>query len=42
MEDFKTDEHPKKTSLDKLAKLQSVFKKNGVVTAGNASVRQYL
>lgn len=32
-----TDEHPREASLDKLAKLPTVFKKNGTVTAGNAS-----
>jgi acetyl-CoA C-acetyltransferase len=34
---FDTDEHPKATSLDKLAGLRAVFKKDGSVTAGNAS-----
>lgn len=34
---FDTDEHPKETSLDKLAALKTVFKKDGRVTAGNAS-----
>lgn len=34
---FDTDEHPKDTSLDKLAGLKAVFKKDGTVTAGNAS-----
>jgi len=38
-EEFKVDEHPKSTSLEKLAKLPTVFKKDGTVTAGNASVR---
>lgn len=38
-EEFKVDEHPKQTSIDKLAKLPPVFKKDGVVNAGNASVR---
>jgi acetyl-CoA acyltransferase 2 len=33
-----TDEHPRgKTTIESLAKLPSVFKKNGTVTAGNAS-----
>lgn len=33
------DEHPKpKTTLETLAKLPTVFKKDGVVTAGSASV----
>ncbi|MBD1382305.1 thiolase family protein [Metabacillus arenae] len=36
---FKTDEHPREASLDELAKLKPVFKKNGTVTAGNASGR---
>lgn len=34
---FDTDEHPKETSLDKLSALKPVFKKDGSVTAGNAS-----
>jgi acetyl-CoA C-acetyltransferase len=34
---FDTDEHPKQTSLEKLAGLRAVFKKDGTVTAGNAS-----
>lgn len=34
---FSTDEHPRQTSLAGLAKLGPVFKKDGVVTAGNAS-----
>ncbi len=34
---FDTDEGPKETSLEKLAKLPPVFKKDGKVTAGNAS-----
>lgn len=32
-----TDEHPKATSLEKLAKMKPAFKKDGTVTAGNAS-----
>ena len=32
-----TDEHPRKTSLEKLATLRPAFRKNGTVTAGNAS-----
>jgi acetyl-CoA C-acetyltransferase len=32
-----TDEHPKATSLDALAGLRPVFRKDGSVTAGNAS-----
>ena len=34
---FVTDEHPKATSLDALGGLKTVFKKDGTVTAGNAS-----
>ncbi|MDF9867533.1 acetyl-CoA C-acetyltransferase [Bacilli bacterium PM5-3] len=34
---FDTDEHPKETSLEKLANLAPVFEKDGTVTAGNAS-----
>ncbi len=34
---FDTDEHPRKTSMEKLAKLKPAFKKDGIVTAGNAS-----
>lgn len=34
---FDTDEHPKKTSVEALAKLGPAFKKGGTVTAGNAS-----
>lgn len=34
---FDTDEHPKDTSLEKLAGLPTAFKKGGTVTAGNAS-----
>lgn len=34
---FDTDEHPRQTSLEKLAKLPAAFEKNGTVTAGNAS-----
>ena len=32
-----TDEHPRETSLENLGKLRTVFKKDGVITAGNAS-----
>ncbi|HEY6062048.1 MAG TPA: acetyl-CoA C-acyltransferase [Chitinophagaceae bacterium] len=32
-----TDEHPRETSLEKLASLQPAFIKNGTVTAGNSS-----
>ncbi len=34
---FKVDERPMDTSLERMAKLAPVFKKNGTVTAGNAS-----
>ncbi|MGO4957604.1 acetyl-CoA C-acyltransferase [Luteococcus sp. Sow4_B9] len=34
---FDTDEHPRATSLDKLAALKPVFKEGGTVTAGNSS-----
>ncbi|MDK3017694.1 acetyl-CoA C-acyltransferase family protein [Pseudodonghicola flavimaris] len=37
MVDFKVDEHPKATSAEALAGLKTVFKKDGTVTAGNAS-----
>ena len=34
---FEVDEHPKATTLEKLAGLRPVFQKDGSVTAGNAS-----
>lgn len=34
---FDTDEHPRKTSLEKLASLKPAFKEGGSVTAGNAA-----
>ncbi len=34
---FDTDEHPRETNMEVLAKLPPVFKKDGAVTAGNAS-----
>ena len=34
---FATDEHPKETTAEKLAGLRPVFRKDGTVTAGNAS-----
>lgn len=38
-ESMQKDEHPKpQTTLEQLAKLPAVFKKDGTVTAGNASV----
>ena len=36
---FEVDEHPRQTSIEKLAKLKPVFKDGGSVTAGNASGR---
>jgi acetyl-CoA C-acetyltransferase len=36
---FDTDEHPRLTSLEKLASLKPVFKDGGTVTAGNSSGR---
>lgn len=36
---FDTDEHPRATTLEKLAQLKPVFKEGGTVTAGNASGR---
>lgn len=36
---FETDEHPRRTSLEQLAKLAPVFKEGGSVTAGNSSGR---
>jgi 3-oxoadipyl-CoA thiolase len=35
--DFKQDEYPRETSLEKLAQLTPAFKVNGTVTAGNSS-----
>ena len=34
---FEQDEHPRQTTPEQLASLRSVFKKDGTVTAGNAS-----
>lgn len=34
---FDTDEHPRETTLEKLAALKPAFKKDGSVTAGNSS-----
>jgi acetyl-CoA C-acetyltransferase len=34
---FSTDEHPRETSLEKMASLKPAFKPDGTVTAGNAS-----
>ena len=36
---FRRDEGPRDTSLEKLAKLPTVFQQNGTVTAGNSSQR---
>lgn len=36
---FDTDEHPRQTSMEALAKLRPVFSKDGTTTAGNASGR---
>ena len=36
---FDRDEHPRLTSVEKLGQLKAVFKKDGTVTAGNASGR---
>lgn len=34
---FSVDEHPRATSLEQLAQMKTAFKKDGTVTAGNAS-----
>ena len=34
---FATDEHPKATTAEALARLRPAFRKDGTVTAGNAS-----
>lgn len=34
---FDTDEHPRETTLEKMATLKPAFKKDGTVTAGNSS-----
>ncbi|MFN4246706.1 MAG: thiolase family protein [Flavipsychrobacter sp.] len=34
---FDTDEHPRETTLEKMASLKPAFKKDGTVTAGNSS-----
>jgi len=34
---FEFDEHPRKTTLEKLAQLKPAFKKDGTITAGNSS-----
>ena len=38
MEPFTADEHPREATLEKLSQLPPVFKENGCVSAGNASV----
>lgn len=41
-EEFKVDEHPKPNStIEQLTKLAPVFKKDGTITAANASVRHF-
>ena len=35
---FGRDEHPRETTMEKLGKLPPVFKEDGLVSAGNASV----
>jgi len=37
IDELKDDEHPRETTLEKLAKLPTVFRKDGVQTAGNSS-----
>ncbi len=40
---FEVDEHPKpQTTIEGLAKLKPVFKKDGTITAGNASVSKQM
>lgn len=34
---FDTDEHPRETTMEKLSRLRTIVKEDGVVTAGNAS-----
>lgn len=41
-EQFVADEHPRETTLENLLKLKPVFKKDGLVSAGNASVRNHI
>lgn len=39
---FEVDEHPRpQTTIETLKKLPTLFKENGLVTAGSASVRFY-
>jgi acetyl-CoA acyltransferase 2 len=35
--EFKVDEHPRRSTMESLAKLPTVFKKDGLITPGNAS-----
>lgn len=37
---FKVDEHPRDVKMEELNALKPVFVKDGLVTAGNASVRR--
>ncbi|KAL8565362.1 3-ketoacyl-CoA thiolase, mitochondrial [Nucella lapillus] len=37
LEEFSVDEHPRLTGMEGLAKLPTIFKKEGTITAGNAS-----
>ncbi|WP_455661045.1 thiolase family protein [Pradoshia sp.] len=37
--EYKVDEHPRETTMEKLSSLKAVFKENGTVTAGNSSGR---
>lgn len=39
IKEFKIDEHPRLSSIEDMAALKTVFKKDGTVTAGNASGR---
>ena len=38
IENFQHDEHPREATLESLQKLKPVFKEDGLVSAGNASV----
>ena len=40
LEQFTSDEHPREVTLEKMASLPPIFKENGTVTAGNASVSE--
>lgn len=43
IKEFTTDEHPRPdVTIEQLAKLPNVFKKDGTVSAGNASVSIFL